>query len=383
MSDIGFKLRSHRVEILWGLFAAANVVAMVILGNGETIPFHFVWVSLTLVYGFRMWRPQTTATTVIGVCLVTGVALFWAVTAVDGPGLDEMAEIPLMGAMFVGMVWHVERTRAATDQARQLAEGQRRLLENQRRLLESQREFVRDASHELHTPITVAQGHAELIRSATADRQIAEDAEVVLDELGRLSRMSERLLILAAVDHPEFLVTAPTPAAPLVEATARRWSATPGRRWQLDISAGGWLQADEERLRMALDALIENAVKYTHDGDAVAIRAWENEDDLLIEIADTGVGIPAEDIPRVFERFKRANGNGARPRGGTGLGLAIVKAVVEGHGGSVDVESVVGRGSAFRVVLPRYRPFPATAANTADPPNLLSSPETTNTGIAH
>jgi signal transduction histidine kinase len=376
VSDIGFKLRSHRVEILWGLFAAANVVAMVILGEGETIPFHFVWVSLTLVYGFRMWRPQTTAITVIVVCLATGVALYWAVTSVNGPGLDEMAEIPLMGAMFVGMVWHVERTRAATDQARRLAEGQRRLLE-------SQREFVRDASHELHTPITVAQGHAELIRSAAGDRQIAEDAEVVLDELGRLSRMSERLLILAAVDHPEFLVTAPTPAGPLVEATARRWSATPGRRWQRDITADGWIQADEERLRMALDALIENAVKYTHEGDTVAIRARGNEDELLIEIADTGVGIPAEDIPRVFERFKRANGNGARPRGGAGLGLAIVKAVVEGHGGSVSVKSVVGRGSLFRVVLPGYRPFPATAADTADPPNFLSSPETTNTGIAH
>jgi len=101
---IGSRLRRHRVEILWGLFALANLVALVRLPGGETIPFHFVWVSLALVYGFRMWRPRATVITVAAVTLATGAALLMAINEDGGPGLDEMAEVPLMAAMFVAMV---------------------------------------------------------------------------------------------------------------------------------------------------------------------------------------------------------------------------------------------------------------------------------------
>ena len=105
-----------------------------------------------------------------------------------------------MAAMFLAMVWHAERRQAAIEETARLAESEHRLLMGQR-------EFVRDASHELRTPITVARGHAELIRDADLNGQVAKDAEVILDELGHLSSLSERLLILTTAGHPGFLST--------------------------------------------------------------------------------------------------------------------------------------------------------------------------------
>ena len=103
----------------------------------------------------------------------------------------RLTEVPLMGSMFLAMVWHAERARKAID--------------SEQRLRERQADFVRDASHELKTPITVARGHTELIREEAITPQVIADADVVLDELGRLSRVSERLLVLAAAEHHDFL----------------------------------------------------------------------------------------------------------------------------------------------------------------------------------
>ena len=168
-------MRKHALEIAWGVFAAANVAVIITLGRWETIPFHFVWVSLTLLYGVRLWSPRTTSLVLGTVCLVTGAALFYAVSHEHpGPGLDELTEVPLMAAMFLAMVWHARRRQAALDEIHRMAA-------NEHRLLESQREFVRDASHTLRTPITIARGHVELIRENTEDGQIRQDTEIVLD----------------------------------------------------------------------------------------------------------------------------------------------------------------------------------------------------------
>ena len=170
MSDIGSTLRRRWVEVAWGVFAAANVVVILMLSHWETIPFHFVWVSLTLVYGIRLWRLRTTMFLLLVVMAVTGAALAWSI-ARGHEGPDELAEVPLMAAMFLAMVWHAERRQAAIEETARLAESEHRLLMGQR-------EFVRDASHELRTPITVARGHAELIRDANLNGQVAKDAEV-------------------------------------------------------------------------------------------------------------------------------------------------------------------------------------------------------------
>jgi two-component system, OmpR family, sensor histidine kinase BaeS len=120
------------------------------------------------------------------------------------------------------------------------------------------------------------------------------------------------------------------------------------------VDADGELLADAERLELALDALIENAVGATDPGDRILLRAGCDGDDAVIEVLDDGTGIPPGHLTRVFDRFWRVNGDSARDNGGTGLGLSIVKAIVEAHGGTVTVTSVLGEGSTFTIRLPGF-----------------------------
>ena len=352
MSDIASTLRRRWVEVAWGLFAAANVAVIVMLSHWETIPFHFVWVSLTLVYGIRMWRLRTTMLLLLVVMAVTGAALAWTI-ARGHHGPDELAEVPLMAAMFLAMVWHAERRRTATEEAGRLAESEHLLLMGQR-------EFVRDASHELRTPITVARGHAELIRDSGVNGQVSKDAEVILDELGHLSSLSERLLILTTAGHRGFLVLDSVEVEPFVDGLVRRWMPTAARDWQVRVEARGTIRVDRERLETALDGVLENAVDATDEGDTILIECRADGERLVIEIADRGRGIRAEDLPRIFDRFTRIETDRARSNGGTGLGLSITKAIVEAHGGSIVVESEEGRGTTFRIVLDAFRLAPVS-----------------------
>lgn len=348
MWDIASTLRRRWVEIAWAVFAAVNVAVILTLSDWETIPFHLVWVSLTLVYGFRAWRLRTTMTVLLVVIAVSGAALAWTVMQTD-EGPDELAEVPLMAAMFVAMVWHAHRRQAAVEEARRLAESEHRLLEGQRA-------FVRDASHELRTPITVARGHAELIRGAGVNGQIGRDADVILDELGRLSRLSERLLILTAAGNPGFLSRSDVEVEPLVVGLMCRWSPTARRAWRVQVGAEGTIRADRERLETALDALLENAVHATDDGGMIRVECRADGDRLVLEVAHDGRGIRAGDLARIFERFSRIEPDRTRGNGGTGLGLSIARAIVEAHGGSIAVDSDEGRGATFRICLSGFRP---------------------------
>jgi signal transduction histidine kinase len=176
-----------------------------------------------------------------------------------------------------------------------------------------------------------------------------------LDELGRLSRLSERLLELASVDHPDVLALRTVDVATLVSEAFRRWSSTVLRDWHEDVAVEGTIQADEDRLRAALDALLDNAVKATGEGVGVTIGARSRGGDLILEVADEGMGIETNQLPGIFERFSRVDGPRTRETGGTGLGLSIVKAIAEAHGGTVEAESRLGRGAAFRIILPGFR----------------------------
>jgi signal transduction histidine kinase len=348
MSGIGSTLRKHWLEVGWALFAAANVAVILALTRWETIPFHFIWVSLTIVYGLRVWSVRATVSVLAVVMAVTGAALVWSISRSD-QSIDELSEVPLMAAMFVAMVWQATRRQAAMEEVRRLAETEHRMLERHQ-------EFIRDASHELRTPITVARGHAELIRAASERSQVAEDAEVVLDELGRLAGISERLLILASAGHPDFLRREPVDLEELVEESGRRWSVTAPRRWEVRVDAPGTVRADRERIRFALDALVENAVKFTAEGERVAIVGRAEDGEAILEVSDGGEGIPPDQVERIFDRFARADNGRARGSGGTGLGLAMVKAIVEAHGGSVSVDSAPGGGSTFRMRIPGFAP---------------------------
>ena len=337
------------------MFAVANWVAMVAWPSWETIPFHFVWISLTIVYGIRTWSMRTTWAVLSVVILATGASIFS--DAFEGIQLwGELFEVPLMSAMFLAMVWHAQRRQAALAEVQGVAEMRASLLERQER-------FLHDASHELRTPVTIARGHLELLRREQPD---APELEVALDELGRIERIVGRLLLLAKSEQLGLALEELDLEAFLSDLFIR-WSEVAPRAWRLDVDLAGRMLADPEALRDALDALLENAVKYTDAGDAVELAARaDGAGGVVIEVSDSGSGVPPEALPRIFDRWARADGARTRERGGAGLGLAIVAAVAHAHGGRCSVKSLP-RGTAFRLHLPvRIAPVDAPSPTPAE-----------------
>lgn len=327
-------LRSHTLEAAWLVFAAANAVFILLVPTAETIPFHFIWVSLTILYGLKVWSVPTTVATTAIVCAVTGLTMGRVV--VGGPqGWDELTEVPLMAMMFLVMVWHARRRQEA--------------LEHVGRVAERERDFVRDASHLLRTPITIAQGHAELMARDNAGTATGHDAEIVLDELRRLTTISDRMILLAGADNPFLQVTEHVDLDELLRTVVDHWQATANRAWRVSVEGSGAVLGSAERLRAALDALVENALDATREADLVSVSGRVEDGMAVIEVSDSGVGIEPRDLDRIFERYSRA---GSRHRSGLGLGLPIVKAIVEAHGGSVAATSDPGRSTTFRIRIP-------------------------------
>jgi signal transduction histidine kinase len=277
------------------------------------------------------------------VTVLTGGLIGWQVLR-GKQDLDYLAEVPLLATMFVVMAWHSRRRLAAMDEIK-------RVSEHNLRLLDLQRQFLQDVSHELGTPITIALGHTELITMAATDQEIAKDAQVAVDELHRMRRLASRMMLLAATDGPDFLHLTQVDVAEFLMETLKRWSQTP-RRWTLGRVTESSIQADHDRLTLALDALIENAVDHTEAGGRIELSARNDAESVIIAVIDSGSGIPPAEIGRIFGRFTRVDQGRSRETGGFGLGLAVVKAIAEAHSGSVRVQSTVGEGSTFQLILP-------------------------------
>jgi len=328
---------------------------MIYWPSWETIPFHFIWVSLTVLYGFRVWPRLPTAVVLLGVCATSAVLILQDVrngTQVAG----ELTEVPLMSAMFLAMVWHARRRQQAVREAEAIAENRARLVVHQER-------FLHDVSHELRTPVTIARGHLELLRADHA----APELNVALDELARIDRIINRLLMLAKAEHPGFLVAASIDVETFVEDVFLRWSDVTPRGWRLGPVARGRLEADEEALRTALDALIENAVKHTDPTQSIELRARAAGRTLVLEVADSGAGIPPDAREKIFDRFARVDNARNRAIGGVGLGLAIVDAVARAHGGSCTVVPR-DRGACFALQLPGFEADRRTYADVSPNP---------------
>lgn len=335
--------RTYRVDIAWVAFIGLNLLAMHLIPAWQTVPFLVIWVTLTAIYGFRLWRLGSTIFMVVTVTLATGGLIAWQVLR-GTQDVDYLAEVPLIAMMFVVMVWHSRRRMSAMDEMK-------RVYEHNLLLLDQQRQFLQDASHELGTPIAIALGHAELIERAATDNAIAKDARVAVEELLRMRRLTSRLLILASTDNPDFLHLAPLDVEEVVVETLHRWSHLP-RQWSLGELTEAWAQVDGDRLILALDALIENAVDHTDADGQIELSVRREDEDVVIAVRDSGPGIPEAEVERIFSRFSRIDAGRSRSAGGFGLGLAIVKAIAEAHHGSVRVKSTVGRGSVFELHLP-------------------------------
>jgi signal transduction histidine kinase len=332
------------VDVAWAVFTLANLVAIVLCSPWETVPFHFIWISLTLLYGFRVWAIRPTLWVLAVVMATTFAAMSLDVWHGSQP-IEELNEVPLMAAMFWMMVWHAQR-RLAADTERDLVS------EENARLLATQRRFLQDASHQLRTPITIALGHAELLAGELADRPEGHDIQVVVGELARLRHLGERLLMIAASEDPDFLSPERVALGNFVMEVIRRWMPTSERRWVLGRLDAVMVDADRERLGIAVDALLENAVRHTADGDMIQLSVIRDDDTgtARMIVTDSGEGIPSAEVDRIFERFRTGSQLGGIR--GTGLGLALVRAVARAHGGEVRVRSVPGEGSEFEFVLP-------------------------------
>ncbi len=227
-----------------------------------------------------------------------------------------------------------------------------------RRLEAVRRDFVANVSHELKTPLTSIAGYAETLVAESDGRAHAQQfAETILSNARRMQRLVDDLLDLSRIEsgawHPtrrlvDMAALAREAWAPFADrALAQEVSFT------VDVGPGAaTLAIDPDAFRQIFTNLFDNALRHTPRGGAIGVEAREASDGALVAVRDTGSGIVAEHLPRIFERFYRADAGRARAQGGTGLGLAIVKHLAEAHGGRVNAISGLGAGTTIEILLP-------------------------------
>jgi signal transduction histidine kinase len=244
------------------------------------------------------------------------------------------------------------------DEIKRLADTFDDMLNRLDDAVESQKQFVQDASHELRTPIATALTNIEVLEM-NSEATIADYNEltrVLKLSLDRMNNISNSLQLLSdggfilqrgKINISEIISEVVTEAE--IEARRQRiilnWKPSAA-----DVAIPG----DAFQIKQVIFNLVDNAVTYNSPGGSVDITVSIENRLVIIKVADTGIGIAAEDLPRVFGRFYRVDKSRSRQRGGSGLGLAIVKKIVEEHGGMVSVESIPGQGSTFRIQLPLY-----------------------------
>jgi signal transduction histidine kinase len=343
----------NRPEYAWIVFAVLNLAAMGLLIENrwspgwETVPFHFVYVSFTILYGFRVWRSSRTVLGIVFVSLSTGGMTLVAIMA-GREGWPEETEVPLMSLMFLAMVFHAQRRQQAMRVAESLAQENAAALERQK-------VFLSDISHEMLTPITIARGNLEVLRRSGAwSREETEEAHgIVAGELARMTRLLQRLLLLERAAAPGHITSVATDVDALLEEVQSRWAHIGDAGVVLVPGGVGAALLDHDEVVLALDALLENAVQHSAPGGRIELRSATSGRNVVIEVADAGGGIAPEKLPHVFERFYRVDRSRNRRQGGAGLGLAIVDAIARAHGGTASIRSTPGLGTTVTLTLPR------------------------------
>lgn len=236
-----------------------------------------------------------------------------------------------------------------------LARAFDRMLERLERVFTRQRDFVSDASHELRTPLAVLRAQVELLDRETNEQRRHEGTRTLLRRLDELDRLIGEMLTLASVESGQLIEPRTIELGEFFEDLRRDLPLFGERDFQLQ-AVEGTLEADPDRLTQVLNNLVRNAVTHTKPIDRVAVAARARDGWLEITVSDTGPGIPADQLERIFERFHRLDGGRSRGTGGSGLGLAIARAIIQAHGGTIRAESTPGHGATFRLELPGYKP---------------------------
>lgn len=221
--------------------------------------------------------------------------------------------------------------------------------------------FVSNVSHELRTPLTSVKSYLEALDEGTLCETVAPDfIKVSLDETNRMMRMVTDLLHLSRIDNATSLLD-----VELINFTAfitfilNRFDKMKGqekeKKYELvrDYPINSiWMEIDTDKMTQVVDNILNNAIKYSPDGGKITVRMKTTEDQMILSISDHGLGIPKQDLPRIFDRFYRVDRARSRAQGGTGLGLSIAKEIIKQHKGFIWAKSEYGKGSTFTIVLP-------------------------------
>ncbi len=256
----------------------------------------------------------------------------WAISRADD--LDK--RIPQMGPQ---------------DEVGRLARTFNLMLDRLEELFRAQQRFIADISHELRTPLTAIRGNVDLMRRIKCLDELSLDA--IQAESDRMIRMVGDLLLLAQADAGQPIRREKVELDTLMLEVYRQMRPIAEG---IELSIGEEDQAvilgDADRLKQLLINLVDNAIKYTPKGGKVTLGLRRDQNWAVLTVADTGIGIPAHDLPHIFDRFYRVDKARSRAAGGTGLGLSIVKWIVQAHSGRIDVQSEIDKGTTFIVSLP-------------------------------
>ena len=335
------------VDLALLVFCLTMLGLMWVWSGAETVPYHFLFLSVALVYGFRVWPLAPTVGVILVITLLTGWIMYVHYRSGAIESVSELAEIVLMPALLGAMVWHARRRAEAQRQSEVMADERRASIERER-------EFFRDTSHAIRTPVTIARGHLELIEPTMTDELARQDIGVALRQMDRMSALSNRLLALAQLDAGVALRRTRMDFAEFIDEVGRNWSNSADRHWEVRPAAPAQIEADPEWLALAVDALVENAVHFTKPGDRIVISGRVDPASCTMSVADTGIGIDPTDLPQIFDRFWHR-----RPPGGemgSGLGLPMALATARAHGGRVTATNQPGGGACFELTLPRRSP---------------------------
>jgi signal transduction histidine kinase len=277
-------------------------------------------------------------------------------------GLRPLADLAADAATVSASNWELKPSRDAlhTIELLPLTQAMTTMLDGLHRAFTQQREFVADAAHELKTPVAILKSTLQsLLQQPRAAEEYRVGLEQALDDMDRLEQLLHMMLRLARAE--QWSASSRVRSAEVVDIAATCRSAldllhplSPEKKVRVEFSSDGPMpiRADGEDLRLVWSNLLENAIRFSHDGGRVQLRALRDGERGRVEVEDHGPGISPVDLPRIFERFYRGDSSRARDTGGYGLGLAISKALIEAYGGSITAESSLGHGTRMVVLLP-------------------------------
>jgi two-component system, OmpR family, sensor kinase len=239
------------------------------------------------------------------------------------------------------------------DEVGVLAESFNHMMDRLEKGFRLQREFVSDASHELRSPLTVLRGRIEQLTDHAGDReQIAAEADELMREVRRMERLTDDMLTLAKAERGGLLQPRRVPIDDFLADLRRDLPLLGPRKYTVESSIHGDLEADPDRLAQVLRNLVTNAVRHTSADGHIDISIGSENGATVFAVTDDGTGIEPDQLGRIFDRFHRTDEGRSRAEGGSGLGLAIARAIVEAHGGSIAASSTPGRGATFRFWIP-------------------------------